>query len=83
MGDPDGDTKDILLFSDGGQFVTTEASSGRKIKGMYFVKPGKVQVSLVHQGKVFMKLKLTYKGEKDKLFYNPDNTNDPAYYTKL
>jgi len=81
--DPDGDTKDILTFSPGGQFVTTEASTGRKIQGNYIVKPGEVNVSLVQQGKVFMKLKLTYESSKDKLFYNPDNTNDPAYYAKL
>lgn len=81
--DPDGDTKDVLSFSKGGEFVTTEASSGREIKGIYVLKSDRVDVSLIYQGQVFMKLRLTYDDDKNKLYYNPDNTNDPAYYTKL
>jgi hypothetical protein len=81
--DPDGHTKDALSFSKGGEFVTTEASSGRKIKGVYVLKSNRVDVSLIHQGQIFMKLRLTYDDDKNKLYYNPDNTNDPAYYAKL
>ena len=81
--DPDGDTKDIVSFSEGSQFVTTEISSGKKIKGMYFVRSGHVSISLINQGKIFMKLKLKYDNAKKKLYYNPDNTSDPAYYTKV
>lgn len=80
--DPDGDTKDVLSFSKGGEFVTAEASTGREIKGMYVVESDRIDISLIHQGQIFMKLQLTYDGSKNKLYYNPDNTNDPAYYTK-
>jgi hypothetical protein len=81
--DPDGDSKDVLSFSKGGEFVTTEASSGRKIKGMYVLKSDRVDVSLIHQGQIFLRLRITYDNDKNKLYYNPDNTDDPAYYTKL
>ena len=81
--DPDGDTRDIISFSKGGQFVTTEVSSGKQIKGMYFVKSSHVDVSLVYQGKTFKKLKLSYDDAKDKLYYNPKHAKDPAYYTKI
>lgn len=81
--DPDGDTKDILSFSEGGEFRTTEASTGRQVKGRYVVKSDVINLSLISKGKIFMKLKLTYTDKRDKLFYNPEKTDDPAYYTKL
>lgn len=81
--DPDGDTKDVLLFSPQSQFVTTEVSTGKQYKGIYFLKQNAVDVSLMNGDQIFMKLKLTFTEKKDKLYYNPDNTNDPAYYTKL
>ena len=54
--DPDGDTQDRLSFRDGGQFTTTEVSTGKSINGMYFLKGNEVHINLVYQGKIFMKL---------------------------
>ncbi len=81
--DPDGETNEVLTFSSGGEFVITDISTGQKLLGTYSVKPAEIDVSLVQRGEVFMQVRLTYEGSRDKLFYNPDNTDDPAYYMKL
>lgn len=81
--DPDGDTEDRLSFSRGGEFITTEASSGKKIKGMYFLKRDHIKVNLIYQGQIFMKLKLTFDEVKDKLYYYSSETGNTAYYTKI
>jgi hypothetical protein len=82
--DPDGDAQsDRLSFSDDGKFVTTEIASGRQIGGLYRVTPGAIKVDLVtQQGKVFMKLDLTYDEKKDRLYYKSDSTGNTSYYTK-
>jgi len=81
--DPDGDTEDRLTFLKGGEFVTTETASGEKIKGMYSVKSDHIKVNLIYQGKLFMKLKLTFDKVKDKLYYYSSETGNTAYYTKI
>lgn len=81
--DPDGDTKDVLTFAEGGEFRTTEASTGKSIEGMYRVGSSEIDVRLVYQGQTFMTLRLEYNSQKDKLYYDPDSTGDPAYYVKL
>jgi len=81
--DPDGDSKDVLTFSEGGGFRTTEASTGKTIEGMYQVGSSAIDIRLVHQGRIFMTLRLDYDSEKNKLYYNPEKTGDPAYYMRL
>ncbi len=81
--DPDGETNEVLTFSPGGKFAVTDISTGQKILGVYSVTPTEIDVSLVQRGEVFMQLRLAYESSRDKLFYNPDNTDDPAYYMKL
>lgn len=81
--DPDEDTKDKLTFSEGNEFMTQEVSTGRRLKGMYFVKRDEVIVSLVNGGRVVMKLNFTFDKEKKRLYYNPDNVPVAAYYTRV
>lgn len=81
--DPDGDTQDKLTFRSGGRFVTTEVKSRKTIDGMYFVKSDRVQVSLVRNDKIFMKLILTYDENKDRLYYMSEATGNTSYYTKM
>jgi len=81
--DPDGDTQDRLSFSENGKFITTEVSSGRQISGLYFVKPDVIKINLVEQGKIFMKLDLTYDDKRDRLYYKSDSTGNTSYYTKV
>lgn len=79
--DPDGDTEDILSFYDDGRFVTTEQSTGNQIDGTYLLRSGKVQVSLISNGRTFMKFELTFEEQRDKLYYTSGGTT--SYYTKM
>ena len=80
--DLDGDTKDIISFDDRGKFRTTEVSSGRSLEGIYFIKDQKIKISLVHAGKTFMKIDLSFDKNRDKLFYYSSDSETASYYTK-
>ena len=81
--DPDGDTKDRLTFKNGGQFISTEVSSGKQYKGLYSIKPKVIKVKLIHNGKTFLSLDLTYDEKKDKLYFKSNKTGTTSYYTKV
>jgi uncharacterized protein YuzE len=81
--DPDADTQDMLTFKEGGEFVTTEVATNRKVKGMYFLKSDKVLVKLVQNGKIFLSLNLTFDEKKDKLYYTSMETGNISHYTKM
>ena len=80
--DPDGDSDDILSFTSDGEFITTEVSSGKKIKGTYTLEPKVIKVELINKGRVFMKLDLTYDENKDKLYYKSKDTGNTSHYTR-
>lgn len=79
---PDGNAQDVLTFAKEGKFVSTELASGKLQEGIYFVKADYVQVYLVQEGKIFMKLKLSYDSRKDKLYFFSEKTGNTSYYTK-
>ena len=81
--DPDGDIQDRLTFQRGGQFITTEVSSGRQIEGIYTLTQGAVEVTLIQQGKMLLKFDLTYDQGRDKLYYRSNSTGKTSYYTKV
>jgi hypothetical protein len=81
--DPDSGTQDMLTFKNGGEFVTTEVATNRKVKGMYFLKSDKILVKLVQNGEIFVTLNLTFDEKRDKLYYKSMNTGNTSHYTKV
>lgn len=79
---PSGDMQDTLTFAEEGEFITTESASGKTIEGIYFVKSDYVQVYMIEQGKISLKLKLAYDSRKDRLYYHSEETGQTSYYTK-
>jgi hypothetical protein len=79
---PVGDMQDTLTFAEAGEFVTTESATGKTIEGIYFVKSDYVQVYMLNQGKISLKLKLSYDSRKDRLYYHSHETDETSYYTK-
>jgi hypothetical protein len=78
-----GNFKDVFSFSKGGEFVVTDSSSDQKMNGMYILKSDRVDVSIFDECQILLTYRFTYDGDKNKLYYNPDNTDDPDYFTKL
>ena len=37
----------------------------------------------MQNGKIFMRLELTYDAKKDKLYYKSESTGSTSYYTKI
>jgi hypothetical protein len=81
--DPDGDTEDRLHFLEGGEFVATEPSSGQAYRGMYVVRTDHIKVNLVHEGRIFASLQLTFDENKDKLYFESAETGNTSHYTKI
>jgi hypothetical protein len=79
---PVGDMQDTLTFAEEGVFITTESTSGKTIEGVYYVKSDFVQVYMIVQGKISLKLKLAYDSRKDRLYYHSEETGQTSYYTK-
>jgi hypothetical protein len=79
---PAGDMQDTLTFAAEGEFITTESASGKTIEGIYYVKSDYVQVYMIVQGKISLKLKLAYDSRKDRLYYHSEETGQTSYYTK-
>jgi hypothetical protein len=79
---PLGDMQDTLTFAAEGEFITTESASGKTIEGIYFVKSDYVQVYMLREGKISLKLKLAYDSRKDRLYYHSEESGETSYYTK-
>lgn len=81
--DPDGDPQDMLTFKQGGEFITTDVSTKRQVRGMYLLKSDEVQINLFHNGKMVMSANLTFDEKKDKLYYTSRQTGNTSHYTKV
>jgi len=79
--DPDGDSKDSMVFNKNYSFVSL-GGNGQKFNGSYEINNGRVKVTLNHQGQPFMSFFLGFEKNKDTLYYYSEDTKKTSVYKK-
>lgn len=78
--DPEGNEKDWVEFSNGGE-VTSIAATGRRIPGIYTVSDSEVKVTLSYKG-LAIPIRFQYTPERNQLLLYSEKTGNTSVYEK-